>query len=173
MVGSSQVIQTIAAMMVFSLILLNANRMIQRNTIMQIEGELEKDIIALAQDIVNESQTKEFDEESVGFVPLKIPDNFTGTPNLGPDSGESDRTDYDDFDDYNGYSTTVDDESGNTMYEINVSVYYVEEGTYDSTANRTTFKKIDVTLTSPYLTETASNNKINYTFEFIRNFYAD
>jgi len=57
--------QTITAMLIFSLVLVNANRMILRNDIMQVEGELEQETIALGQDILEEARTKEFDENSM------------------------------------------------------------------------------------------------------------
>lgn len=171
MVGYSEVLQTIGAMIIFSLILLTANRMIQRNTIMQLEGEMEREVIAVAQDIIEEGRTLEFDEVSVdaSAPPADIPGDFIPTANLGPDAGESTRSDFDDFDDFNGWEQSVETEHGE--FNIRSEVFYVTPDTYDSTGTQTTFKQIRVFVTSQFLQK---NNEQNiYRLEFIRNYYAD
>ena len=171
MAGYSELMQTIAAMLIFSLILLNANRMIQRNNVMQVEGELEQEVIALAQDIIEEARTKEFDEQSINFVPVNLPGDFTSDGNLGPDAGEANRSDFDDFDDYNGWSTTVSTEHGEDAFTLTVEVYYVDEN-FVSQSTQQSFKKIDVQITSPFL-KNSSNELHEYQFDFVRNYYAD
>lgn len=170
MFGYTEVLQTIAAMLIFSLILLNANRMIQRNTIMQLEGDLEQQVIAHSQNIISESRTKDFDENSIDFVPIIIPDDFTAPGSLGPETGENNRTDFDDFDDYNGWSTTMF-EGTDHMFTVSTQVYYVDSN-FDSTGVRTAFKQIDVRVTSPYLT-VGEGQEREYEFNFVRNYYAD
>jgi hypothetical protein len=158
-------------MIIFSLILLTANRMIQRNTIMQLEGEMEREVIAVAQDIIEEGRTLEFDEVSVDAAapPADIPGDFIPASNLGPDTGESTRSDFDDFDDFNGWEQTVETEHGE--FNIRSEVFYVTPDTYDSTGTQTTFKQIRVFVTSQFLQK---NNQQNlYRLEFIRNYYAD
>ncbi|MDX1587054.1 MAG: hypothetical protein R3222_09925 [Balneolaceae bacterium] len=170
MYGYTEVLQTIAAMLIFSLILLNSNRMIQRNTIMQLEGDLEQQVIAHAQNLISESRTKDFDEESIAFVPITIPDDFTAPGALGPESGESGRTSFDDFDDYNGWSETLF-QGTDQMFTVSTEVYYVDSN-FDSTGVRTAFKQIDVQVTSPYLTVGNGQERV-YEFNFVRNYYAD
>lgn len=172
MAGFSEVLQTMGAMVIFGLILMNATMMIQRNSGMMVEGELEHQTIALAQNILDEARSKDFDEESIDFVPINIPDDFTASGSLGPE-GESSRDEFDDFDDYDGWSTTVSTEHGNDTFTIEAWVYYVEPPDYEETASRTAFKKIEVIVKSPYLTSSGSNEQREYTFEFIRNYYAD
>ncbi|MGD8749353.1 MAG: hypothetical protein PVI44_12895 [Balneolaceae bacterium] len=185
MAGYSEVIQTMGAMIIFSLILLSANRMIQRNTHMQIEGELEQEVVAVAQDIIEEGRTKEFDENSQGAAPpANIPGDFTGSSNLGGDfsadptidddkdhDGTVERDEFDDFDDFNGWTEHITTENGE--FDIETQVYYVTPDTYDSTGTRTTFKKMRVYITSKYLTKDNSNDRTKYYLEFIRNYYAD
>lgn len=172
MTGYSEVLQTMAAMIIFSMILLNANRMIQRNTMMQIEGELEQEVIALGQEIIEEAHTKDFDEVTVGNVlpPVTIPGSFTSSGSLGIDSGENLRQEYDDFDDYNGHTEIAQTQHGN--FTIDVSVFYIDSADLDSTSLRSTFKKIEVSITSEFLTNNSGEMK-NYKLEFIRNYYAD
>lgn len=156
--------------------------MIQRNTMMQIEGELEQEIISLGQEIIEESRLRSFDrevEEDDSLPPAVIPGGFTPSSDLGPDSnpyrdnftsGEPDRSKFTDFDDYNGWSETVTTEHGD--FEISAEVFYVDEENFEYTSQPSTFKKIEVTISSHFLTDRQGNPR-NYTLEFIRNYYAD
>lgn len=171
MVGYSEVLQVIGAMVIFSFILLSATSMIQRNTYMQVEGALEREVVAVAQDIIEEARTQDFDEVTVdkSLPPADIPGDFTGSATLGPE-GESSRSDFDDFDDYDEWSETVKTEHGN--FNLSAEVFYVTSENHDSTGSRTTFKKIRVFVNSKFLTN-GSGSKTSYNFEFMRNYYAD
>lgn len=168
--GYSEVIQTLGAMIIFSLILLSANRMISRNTLMQIEGELEQEVIAVAQDIIEEAHTKEFDANSTGAAPpANIPEDFTAPSGLGPSGTEDNRQEFNDFDDYNGWEDQVETEHG--QFNIRVEVFYVDPNTFEKTNNESTFKKMQVFITNDFLNK--GGNKTEYKLEFIRNYYAD
>lgn len=173
MAGYGELLQTMAAMVIFGLILMSANRMIQRNTMMQVEGELEQEVVALAQDIIEEGRTLEFDENSQEEVPpAKIPDDFTAPGNLGPDDSEHDRKDFDDFDDFHGWSETVETEHGEFLIET--EVFYVDEINYEKVEDEeTTFKKIRVNITNEFLRKSNADSLTGYYLEFIRNYYAD
>ena len=173
MVGYSELVNTMAAMVIFSMILLSANRMIQRNTVMQVQGELEQEVVALAQDIIEEARTKYFDEETVGSgadaLPSNIPADFTLTSALGNDT-EAERKDFDDFDDYNGWTDILETEHGE--FVIRTRVFYVDKTTFKEQNAPSTFKKIQVYITSKYLTNSSGQEK-EYYLEFIRNYYAE
>jgi len=171
--GYSEVIQVIGAMIIFSMILLNANAMILRNNLLQIEGELELEVIALAQEVIEEAMTKSFDQVTVGASapPSQIPGGFTASGELGPDPGETNRSDFNDFDDYNGWSDdNVVTEHG--RFQLRADVFYVEPVNFQMTSSRSTFKKIEVTVTNEHLTR-SDGEPITYRLEFIRNYYAD
>ena len=183
MVGYSELVNTMAAMVIFSMILLSANRMIQRNTVMQVQGELEQEVVALAQDIIEEARTKEFDENSQGEAPpVNIPGDFSTPGSLGYDNGadtnddangdgEVKRKEFDDFDDYNGWTDVLETEHGE--FGIEAKVFYVDDSNYEKiTASESTFKKIQVFITSKFLTNNAGEQTL-YRLEFIRNYYAD
>lgn len=172
MVGYSEVLQTMAAMIIFSVILLNANQMIHRNSLIQVESELEQEIIALGQEVVEEARTKSFDEVTDNAVapPSLIPGGFTQPAQLGADAGEGSRVNFNDFDDYNGWSDTFTTEHG--VFELSAEVYYVDPVNYQKTASTTTFKKIEVTISSHFL-RNGSDEPREYFLEFIRNYYAD
>lgn len=186
MVGYSEVLQTIGAMVIFSLILLSATSLIQRNTYMQISGELEQEVIAVAQDIIEEGRTKEFDENSMGAAPpANIPGDFTGFAAFGPDISADDdidddenndgkvvRSEFDDFDDYHGWQDSIQTEHG--TFVVNAEVYYADPTTYDiTTGSRTTFKKMIVKIRNKFLYKGHRSNPIVYKLEFLRNYYAD
>ncbi len=184
MIGYTEVIQTMAAMIIFSMILINANNIMHRNTTMQIEGEIEQEIISLGQEIIEESRIRSFDrevEEENSLPPSNIPDGFTSASELGPDkapdykdnydgSDNPDRSLFTDFDDYNGWYEIFTTEHGE--FEVNVVVEYVDENNFNYTTSPTTFKKIEVTVASKYLTDGKGDSK-EYTLEYIRNYYAD
>lgn len=172
MIGYSEVIQTMAAMIIFSIILMNANHMVQRNTMMQIESELEQEVIALGQEVVEEARTKAFDQVTVNAKapPSVIPGGFTPPDQLGADNGENHRYEFNDFDDYNGWSDTFITEHGE--FEVRAEVFYVDPVQYEKTLQPTTFKKIEVTVTSKFL-RTGADIPREYKLEFIRNYYAD
>ncbi|MFU8812654.1 MAG: hypothetical protein ACNA78_06770 [Balneolaceae bacterium] len=174
MAGYSEVIQTMAAMIIFSIILLSANSMIHRNTMFQVSGELEQEVISVGQEIIEEARAKSFDQVTVNSTapPALIPGGFTASENLGPDGLETLRRHFDDFDDYNGWAETITTTHGD--FNIEVEVYYVERtpaGEFNRVNTQTTFKKIDVFVTSEFLR--SGNEPQRYVLEFIRNYYAD
>jgi hypothetical protein len=184
MIGYTEVIQTMAAMIIFSMILINANNMIHKNTTMQIEGEIEQEIISLGQEIIEEARIRSFDrvvEEMNSLPPSDIPGGFTPASDLGPDTapdfahnydaeGNPDRSLFTDFDDYHGWNETFTTEHGD--FDISVEVFYVDDVNFEYTSNPSTFKKIEVTVSSKFLRD-SNNTPRNYTLEFIRNYYAD
>jgi len=172
MIGYSEVLQTMAAMIIFSMILLNTNHMIQRNSMMQVESELEQEVITLGQEVIDEARTKSFDQVTVNAEapPSSIPGGFTAAGSLGSGSGETTRRSFNDFDDYNNWSDTFTTEHGE--FEVGVQVYYVDQVNYQKTMTETTFKKIEVTVSNKFL-RTGGDTPREYKLEFIRNYYAD
>lgn len=172
MIGYSEVIQTMAAMIIFSMILLNANQLIHRNTSMQIEGELEQEVISLGQEIIEEARIKDFDQITVGAVapPASIPGGFSYSTSLGSDAGENDRKDFNDFDDYNNWSDILTTKHGD--FKVSVEVFYADETTLEKTSSKSTFKKIEVTISNDFLRKN-QGQPTSYKLEFIRNYYAN
>lgn len=168
----SEIIQVMAAMIIFSMILLNANRMIHRNTLMQIEGELEQEVIAIGQEIIEEARTKSFDEVTVDaqLPPADIPGNFAVHTTLGPDATETSRRLFDDFDDYEGWEEIATTPHGDFL--VTVEVFYVDDTNYQQTSSKSIFKKIEVTVSSEFLRNNVDEIR-SYKLEFMRNYYAD
>ncbi|TVR30517.1 MAG: hypothetical protein EA390_07950 [Balneolaceae bacterium] len=171
MIGYTEVIQVMGAMIIFSMIMLNANQMIHRNTILQIDGELEQEVISLGQEIIEEARSKSFDQVTENSVapPTLIPEGFTPAGQLGPDAGESTRSDFNDFDDYDGWEQVITTAHGE--FRIDVEVFYVNDTNFERINTQSTFKKIEVTVRSEFL-RSGDEPRI-YRMEFIRNYYAD
>lgn len=177
MIGYSEVLQTMAAMIIFSMILMNANHLIHRNTVFQISGELEQEVIALGQEIIEEARSKSYDQVVHGSAvpPTIIPEGFTPADQLGPDypynyeNGEPSRHLFTDFDDYDAFSDTLSTTHGEFI--INVEVFYVDDTNFERIESQSTFKKIEVSITSEFLR--SGNTPREYKLEFIRNYYAD
>jgi len=177
MSGYSEVLYVIFAMVIVSTMALNANRVIQVNNVSMIEGQLEGQVIAYAQDIIEESRALAYDEETTydasgnSVVPVYIPSGFSS---LGPDGSESGRTSFDDFDDFDEYTETVNI-NGND-YDVSVNVDYVITSNftdYTVTGSKSTLKRITVNLESDFLNKNQAGNNTNYNFSFIRSYYAD
>ncbi|MDZ7807179.1 MAG: hypothetical protein U5K71_08680 [Gracilimonas sp.] len=177
MSGYSEVLYVIFAMVIVATMALNANRVIQVNNVSMIEGQLEGQVIAYAQDIIEESRALAFDEETTydasgnSSVPVYIPGGFS---NIGPDGSETGRTSFDDFDDFDGYNETVNI-NGND-YSVSVVVDYVNTSNYTDytvSGSKSTLKRITVNLESDFLNKNQSGNNTNYNFSFIRSYYAD
>ncbi len=167
MIGYTEVLQTMLAMVLVSFLIINSNRAIAINNTIQVEGELEDQVIAIAQDFIDESRATTFDAYTAnGAVPVNIPGGFTGS--LGPSASENTRSDFNDFDDYNGWTETIT-ASDDVEYEVSISVSYYKDGA--PVAYQTTLKQMTITITSDLL----KKNKVNteYTFKFLRSFYAD
>ncbi|MAL16718.1 MAG: hypothetical protein CL670_08915 [Balneola sp.] len=176
MSGYTEVLYVIFAMTIVSTMALNANRFIQVNNYSMVEGQLEEQVIAYSQNIIEESRALAFDEATTydatgnSTVPVYIPNGFSS---LGTD-GEAGRTQFDDFDDFNGFSETVS--IAGVKYDVNVVVEYVVTSdfeTYTKSFNKSTLKRITVNMESDFLRKNQNSDNTNYNFSFIRSYYAD
>ena len=177
MAGYDEVLYVMFAMIVVSTMALNANRVIQINNSTMIEGQLEGQVVAYAQDIIEESRALAYDEETTydaqgnSIVPVYIPGGFS---TLGPDGSENKRTLFDDFDDFHGFNETVT--INNLDYDVSVTVEYVQTSdykTYSVAAGKSTLKRITVNIESDFLRKNINGDNTGYNFSFIRSYYAD
>ncbi len=166
MAGYTELLQTMLAMVIVSLLVINANRAIFVNNESLVEGELENQVIAIAQDFIEESRSTTFDLATVnGGVPVNIPEGFSS---IGPGAGENTRADFNDFDDYDGWAETITTNNGIT-YEVEIDVSYYKDGA--PTNEKSTLKQMTVTITSDDLTTNGTSK--TYNFKYLRSFYAD
>lgn len=171
MSGYTEILQSMLAIVLVSLLIINANRAIVVNNAIYVEGSLEDQVIAIAQDYIDESRTTTFDAfTGGGNVPVNIPGGFTGANSLGPGAGENSRDDFSDFDDYNGWNETILASDG-VEYDISISVSYYQNGAVIN--SKSTLKQMIITISSDQLKRNSNNSNNVYTFKFLRSFYAD
>ncbi|SMO82072.1 hypothetical protein [Gracilimonas mengyeensis] len=178
MSGYSEVLYVMFAMIIVSTMALNANRVIQVNNVSMVEGQLESQVVAYAQNIIEEARAHAFDEKTRydtggnSIVPVNIPDGFS---DIGTD-GETGRNSFNDFDDFDNHTETLT--LGGVDYELSVNVEYVttlDYATYSTAVGKSTLKRITVNIKSGFLKKnnSADTEPTNYNFSFIRSYYAD
>ena len=118
---------TLMAVAIFSFFLLHANGAILSNQTRTVDHEYEKTAISVAQSIIDEAKTLEFDWAIIdGVTPDEFPGEFLGFD----ERGGSDRENFAVFDDYHFYSQNpliVPTELGNYTVRITVDFVEVEE----------------------------------------------
>ncbi len=166
----SDIIQVIGAMLLVSLLVQTANRSNISNSQLLLEAEYETAITAIAQDLMDESRSLAFDEETEdGFVPVNIPADFS---TIGADGGEDtdDRNSYDDFDDYDGWSGIISTDLGE--FNVSVEVEYIDNS-YNKIVSNSTLKAMYITVTNPFMVQGDGKSLKQYSFSMIRSYYAE
>ena len=107
----------------------------------------------LAQSIIEEIQTKAFDEKTI-TVPVWAVTSLTSSGSLGKDTGENLNTQFDDIDDYKDYTATFNiDQVG--VFNIKVAVCYVDQMNPDVVSSLQTYSKlVTVNITNESLPDT-------------------
>ncbi len=154
----SDLFYTIFSIVIFSFLLLQANSLMLRNDTVMVDHEYEKTAIALAQSIIEEAKTLDFD---VNMSPNDIPGDFEESGNFG--NHNLDREEFTAFHHFHGHNETIPTQLGN--YVINVTVEYVD--------SNPPFGPIGGTSTSKRMTVTASSvaNDDFATLVYIKSFF--
>jgi len=145
---------TIGAMAILALVSLRFNTTLLENRTTEIENKVYLTAFSLADDMIEEIKQKAFDEQTVEW--RAIPEEqLTPADNFAPedlDPGETnDPSTWDDIDDYNGYSKTISTPHAEN-YNVTTSVNYVSATDQNEISDdQTYFKRIEVRVTSPYL----------------------
>jgi len=165
--GNSQLMLVIGAIILLSILIMNANRSILNSTELTVNSETILAANALANEMMKEICTKAFDDTTVASYidESNLPNTLTSPQSLGPDSGETyiriednidDYTQYDDIDDYTGHSDTLSTPRTGD-YIINISIGYVDlliDPELIVTAQPTRTKRIEVGVSNPNLSDT-------------------
>ena len=152
-------ILTIASIFLLSMLILNVNNATTERLTSMYSNESVISASGIAQSLIDEIQTKCFDEMTRNNVVLTT-DSLTQVKFLGKDGGESFSTQFDDIDDYNNYTKT---DILNRMGEFNakVRVYYIDKTKPDLESTVSTFtKRIDVQVTNFSLPDTLTFSHI-------------
>jgi hypothetical protein len=115
---------TIAGIFLLSNLILNVHKANTDRMLATYSNESVIDASGLAQSVIDEIQSKSFDENTI-LAAVWDSDSLTSVSNLGPDAGEYYHTEFDDIDDYNNFNTTVTlDRMGD--FDITVYIHYVK-----------------------------------------------
>jgi hypothetical protein len=164
----------LGSILLLTIFTLASNSLIGENERIAEESEFNLTAFSLAQSIIDEAKSKEFDQQTVG-AELTTPITLTPADQLGPDAGEAiggadstspngykSMTHFNDVDDYNGYQRYVNTPRADG-YNISVQVLYASPSCPDSLLTTPTFcKHMYVSVTSPYI-----SNPVNVQFAFI------
>lgn len=168
--NTGQMLISIAAMALLSMVILNVNRNNLTNTTAISETKYQILAVSLANAFIEEAFSKSFDENSTNNKIVSELKDLSSS--LKADPGENLRKDFDDFDDYNNYNekTSSDSTYDYVEMDINCKVYYVDPAvSLDSVNYKTWNKKITVSVTSPYIAEGETKitlSKINSHYYF-------
>jgi len=160
---------TIAAMALLSSVILNVNKNSLTTTMNISETKYRILAVSMANTIIEEAMSKSFDENTTDN---KLVSNTSQLSTLKADNGETSRLQFDDFDDFNNYvdSLQTDSTYDFTPMTIKCRVYYVDPySSLDSVNYKTWYKRIKVSITSPFIGEGKEHitlSKINSHYYF-------
>jgi MSHA pilin protein MshD len=161
--NTGQMIMTMGAMILLSTIVLRVNTLNLTNESIRDQAQYGVLATSIATSLIEEAQSKAFDEKTDSNAVSSLSGLSTI---LGPETGETEST-YDDFDDYNGY-TKRDSSMPSAIFDISCQVVYVTSDNLEGfSSNRTWHKKINVTISSPFSSDTFRTSSI-FSYWFFR-----
>ncbi len=157
--NSSQFLLLAGGILFFTNLVLTFNRTSMSQALVVYENESFIYGESLSQGLIEEIQTRAFDENTVSATVDSL-EKLSPANSLGHESGEDSINQFDDIDDFNNYAFT-DSLSGQGNFVVNVSVYYINTFLPDVISNLRTFsKRVDISLDNPYLQGTVRVSKI-------------
>jgi len=144
--SSGQMIMALGALMLLSMLALSLNSIMLDGNRTMMESELYIGATSVAQSFIEHAAVLRFDEEEGGHDPSTFPGTFTYSGSLGPD-GEI-YPNFDDVDDFNDYAASV--ATNRVTYDVAITVVYCKSSGTE-TANRTYFKKMEITAGCPFI----------------------
>lgn len=146
---SGESLLSVGALLVFSLVSLNFNSSVLQNTTVEVENKVYLTAFSLADDLIEEVKQKALDAATVNF-PTTNTASLTPADSLGPANWENYPL-FNDIDDFNGFEKDVSAPHAEN-YEVSCQVYYVDKDNPDVVSSTQTFyKKVTVTVNSPFL----------------------
>ena len=149
---------TIGALVVLSLVSMRFNSTVLETTSEEVENKVYLTAFSLADDLIEEIKQKAFDAATVDF-PTTDPLDLTAPGSLGPGWWEN-YPNYNDIDDFNRFTKSVSAPHAEN-YQITSRVYYVKgENPSQISSIQTFYKKVVVTVASPYMRSPVSLSMI-------------
>lgn len=145
---------SIGALTLLALVNLRFNTSLLENQIIETENKIYLTAFSLADDLIEEIKQKAFDAVTVDF-PTTDRSDLTPYQYFGPSSSEI-YPNYNDIDDYQKFTRAVSLPHAEN-YNVSCQVWYVNESNPDQISSTQTFyKKVKVTVSSPYLKKPVS-----------------
>jgi hypothetical protein len=147
-----QSLLAIGAVLLFGLVSLRFNSAVIQNISLEVQNKVYLTAFSLADDVIEEIKQKAFDECTAdGKLKVVALSSLTDPALLGKESGEN-WPDFNDIDDYNKYPKSV----GLPYLEgfnVFTTVRYANPTDFSDTTytSRSFFKRVDVTVSSQYL----------------------
>ncbi len=163
--NTGQMMLSIGAMMLFSTIMMRTNTSFLLNNEVLDDAQFGVLATSIATSVIEQAQGHAFDDVTDGASTDNIND-LTDPNDLGPENGETFDT-FDDCDDFNGY-VFVDSTMQSATFKSTCEVIYVDDLNLFSTgSNRTWHKKITVTVSSPFSSDTVKLSSL-YSYWYFR-----
>jgi hypothetical protein len=150
--GNVQSLLSLGAMVILALTSLNFNETVLNNSTTELENKVVLTAFSLADDLIEEVKVRAFDAATVDF-PTSNPASLTSPYSLGPGWWETypNFNDIDDFDWFYDHPKVVSAPHAEN-YEVRCRVRYVDGNDPDKVVYTQTFyKKVTVTVSSPYM----------------------
>lgn len=159
--NTGQMLITIAALMLLSLVILRVNNnFLSTNTVL-MENKFGVLAVSLGTSVLEEAKGKAFDHNTDTLAVTTL----TQLSSVGPESGETDPL-FNDFDDFDGL-VRVDTSLPSAPFKIECDVVYINPNTPDvASASKTWHKKLTVTVTSDFMQDTVVLSSIYSYFYF-------
>jgi len=171
MANTGQMLLVLGSLVIFSLMLPSLNETLLYNDTTLISTNAELTAISLAQGMIAEAATKEFDAVCAGGYRPSSTSELTSSSGLGPGWWET-YPDFNDIDDFNGLSLQDSTTFPSVLFNISCTVSYANPSNPDVNVSSTTWlKRLVVTVTSPYLINPASMQSVQIQMEQIFAFY--
>jgi hypothetical protein len=151
--NTGQMLLSIGALLLLSLTVLRVNNTILSSDSVMNESKFGVLATSLATSIIEKANKKAFDEKTVEDIVTNVTE-LTALDKLGKSLTEIAPDSCDDFDDFHGYTENITN-LPSAEFTISCEVVYVNPNNLNGKANTQTWnKKLVVTVTNPYSTDT-------------------
>jgi hypothetical protein len=170
MVNTGQMLMVLGALLLFSLAMPSINGSLLYNDRTLLATNAELTAISIAEKVLADAGSKAFDEICLTMY-VQHPADLTQRANFGKDTGEN-YPNFDDVDDYHNLAAVDTTTLRSVRFNIAGNVEYMDPAHPDQiSASRTYVKRLQVTVTSPFMTNPASNQAVQVTMERLYTLY--
>lgn len=159
--NTGQMLITIGALALLSIVILRVNNNFLSTSTVLMENKFGVLAVSVGTSILEEAKGKSFDHNTDTMAVTSL----AGLTSIGPESGEVDPL-FNDFDDYDGL-VRHDSTMPSAPFKIECDVNFINPDNPDgTTTSKTWHKKLTVTVTSDFMTDTIRLSSIYSYFYF-------